>query len=99
MDKIDLKPFIKQKVQEWKRAKQQNPNMKSLEQVGAELLGISLSGTLQNDRVANRILHQLDSQGKKNRLERYISQMSQEERKYVSLVGILEEFRPVSLDG
>ena len=98
MDKIDLKPFLKQKVQEWKRAKQQNPNMKSLEQVGTELLGISLNGTLQNDRVANKILHQLDSQGKRNRLERYVGQMSKEERKYVSLVGILEEFRPISLD-
>ena len=98
MDKIDLKPFLKQKVQEWKRAKQQNPNMKSLEQVGAELLGISLNGTLQNDRVANKILHHLDSRGKRNRLERYVSQMSQEERKYVSLVGILEEFRPISFD-
>jgi hypothetical protein len=38
MDKIDLKPFLKQKVQEWKRAKQKNPDMKSLEQVGIELL-------------------------------------------------------------
>ena len=99
MERIDLKPFLKQKVQEWKRATQKNPNMKSLEQVGAELLGITLGAHQQNDRVANKILHELDSQGKKSRLERYISQMSSEERKYVSLVSILEEFRPISLDG
>jgi hypothetical protein len=78
MDKIDLKPFLKQKVQEWKRAKQKNPNMKSLEQLGAELLSVALSENLQNDRVANKILLQLDSQGKKSRLERYVNQMSQE---------------------
>ncbi len=99
MEKIDLKPFLKQKVQEWKRATQKNPNMKSLEQVGAELLGIALSTTQQTNRVASKILHQLDSQGQKNRLERYVSQMSQEERKYVSLVGILEEFRLIGIDG
>jgi hypothetical protein len=99
MDKIDLKPFLKQKVQEWKRAKQQNPDMKSLEQVGAELLGVSLNEDQQNERLARKILLQLDSLGKKNRLERYVNQMSKEERKYVSLVGILEEFRPVSLEG
>jgi hypothetical protein len=98
VNKIDLKPFLKQKVQEWKRAKQQNPSMKSLEQVGAELLGIFLAENQQNDRVANKILHSLDAQGKKGRLELYVGQMSAEERKYVSLVGILEEFRPISLD-
>jgi hypothetical protein len=94
VDKIDLKPFLKQKVQEWKRAKQKNPDMKSLEQVGAELLGVSLREDQQNERVVAKILFQLDSLGKKNRLERYVNQMSKEERKYVSLVGILEEFRP-----
>ena len=99
MDKRDLKHILKQKVQEWKRAKQQNPDMKSLEQVGAELLGVTLSEDQQNERVVRKILLQLDSLGKKNRLERYINQMSKEERKYVSLVGILEEFRPVSLEG
>ena len=99
MDKIDLKPFLKLKVQEWKRASQKNPDMKSLEQVGKELLGVALSENQQNDRVANKILLQLDSQGKKSRLERYVNQMSEEERKYVSLISILEEFRPVSLDG
>jgi hypothetical protein len=98
MDKIDLKPFLKQKVQEWKRAKQKNPNMKSLEQVGVELLGVRLSEDQQNDRVVSRILVQLDSLGKKSTLERYVNQMSIEERKYVSLVGILEEFRPTTLE-
>ena len=99
MDKVDLKPFLKQKVQEWKRAKQKNPNMKSLEQVGVELLGVALREDQQNDRVVSKILLQLDSLGKKNRLERYVNQMSKEERKYVSLVGILEEFRPTTLEG
>jgi hypothetical protein len=98
MDRIDLKPFLKQKVQEWKRAKQKNPDMKSLEQVGRELLGVALRENQQNDRLANRILFHLDTQGKKSRLERYVNQMSQEERKYVSLVSILEEFRPVGLE-
>ncbi len=98
MDKIDLKPFLKQKVQEWKRAKQKNPDMKSLEQVGRELLGVALRENQQNDRLANKILFQLDTQGKKGRLERYVNQMSQEERKYVSLVSILEEFRPANLE-
>jgi hypothetical protein len=99
MDKIDLKPFLKQKVQEWKNAKQKNPNMKSLEQVGKEILGLCLSEDQRNDRVASKILLQLDSLGKKSKVERYINEMSKEERKYVSLVGILEEFRPVSLGG
>ena len=98
MDRIDLKPFLKQKVQEWKRAKQKNPDMKSLEQVGRELLGVALRENQQNDRLANKILLHLDTHGKKSRLERYVNQMSQEERKYVSLVSILEEFRLVGLE-
>ncbi len=97
MDRIDLKPFLKRKVQEWKQAKQKNPNMKSLEQVGAELLGVALSEKQQNDRLASMILLRLDGLGKKSRLERYVNQMSKEERKYISLVGILEEFTSINL--
>jgi hypothetical protein len=99
MEKIDLRPFLKQKVQEWKKAKQKDPNMKSLEQVGVELLGMCLNEDQQNARVASAILLRLDSLGKKSKVERYINEMSREERKYVSLVGILEEFRPLSLEG
>ena len=99
MDRIDLRPFLRQKVQEWKRAKQRNPHMKSLEQVGEELLGLPLKEDQQSDRVVTRILLHLDTIGKRRRVETYVSQMSQEERKYVSLVGILEEFRPTSLEG
>jgi len=99
VDRIDLRPFLRQKVQEWKRAKQRNPHMKSLEQVGEELLGLPLKEDQQSDRVVTRILLHLDTIGKRRRVETYVSQMSQEERKYVSLVGILEEFRPTSLEG
>ena len=99
MDRIDLRPFLRQKVQEWKRAKQRNPHMKSLEQVGEELLGLPLKEDQQSDRVVTRILLHLDTIGKRRRVETYVSQMSKEERKYVSLVGILEEFRPTSLEG
>ncbi len=91
---IKLKPFLRKKVHEWKRASRQDPDMKSLEQLGAELLGIELSACHQDARLADRILRELESYGKKDRLANYIAQMSQEERKYVSLVGILEEFRP-----
>ena len=73
--------------------------MKSLEQVGEELLGLPLKEDQQSDRVVTRILLHLDTIGKRRRVETYVSQMSQEERKYVSLVGILEEFRPTSLEG
>ena len=99
MDRIDLRPFLRQKVQEWKRAKQRDPHMKSLEQVGEELLGLPLKEDQQSDRVVTRILLHLDTIGKRRRVETYVSQMSQEERKYVSLVGILEEFRPTTLEG
>jgi hypothetical protein len=78
VDRIELRPFLRQKVQEWKRAKQRNPHMKSLEQVGEELLGLPL---------------------REDQQETYVSQMSKEERKYVSLLAILEEFRPASLEG
>jgi len=99
VDRIDLRPFLRQKVQEWKRAKQRDPHMKSLEQVGEELLGLPLKEDQQSDRVVTRILLHLDTIGKRRRVETYVSQMSQEERKYVSLVGILEEFRPTTLEG
>jgi hypothetical protein len=99
VDRIDLRPFLRQKVQEWKRAKQRNPHMKSLEQVGEELLGLPLREDQQSDRVVTKILLHLDTIGKRRRVETYVSQMSTEERKYVSLVGILEEFRPTSLEG
>ena len=99
MDRIDLRPFLRQKVQEWKRAKLRDPHMKSLEQVGEELLGLPLKEDQQSDRVVTRILLHLDTIGKRRRVETYVSQMSQEERKYVSLVGILEEFRPTTLEG
>jgi hypothetical protein len=99
MDKIDLRPFLRQKVQEWKRATQRNPHLKSIEQIGRELLGVYLSEHQRSDRLASKIMHQLDSMGKRNRMEKYISQMSGEERKYISLVGFLEEFRPTSLEG
>ena len=99
MDKIDLRPFLRQKVQEWRRAKQSNPHMKSLEQVGEELLGLPLRENQQNDRMVAKIILQLDTLGKRVRVETYVSQMSKEERKYVSLVAILEEFRPASLEG
>jgi hypothetical protein len=99
VDRIDLRPFLRQKVQEWKRATQRNPHMKSLEQVGEELLGLPLKEDQKSDRVVTRILLHLDTIGKRRRVETYVSQMSKEERKYVSLVGILEEFRPTSLEG
>ncbi len=99
MDRIDLRLFLRQKVQEWKRAKQKNPHMKSLEQVGEELLGLPLKEDQQNDRVVTKILLHLETIGKRRRVETYVGQMSNEERKYVSLVGILEEFRPTSLEG
>jgi hypothetical protein len=34
----------------------------------------------------------LEGLGKKDRLENYVNHMSQEERKYVSLISLLEEF-------
>ncbi len=98
MEAIDLKPFLRQKVREWKKAKQKNPHLKSLEQVGEELLGVCLREDQHNDRVVSKILHQLDTLGKRRRVERYVGQMSEEERRYVSLVGILEEFRPASAE-
>lgn len=99
MDKIELKPFLRQKVQEWKKATQRNPQLKSIEQIGKELLGVYLGEHQRSDRLASKILHQLDSMGKRSRMEKYITQMSKEERKYISLVGILEEFRPIGFDG
>jgi hypothetical protein len=99
VDRIDLRPFLRQKVQEWKKAKQRNPHVKSLEQVGEELLGLPLREDQQSNRVVTEILLQLDTLGKRGRVETYVSQMSREERKYVSLVAILEEFRPASLEG
>lgn len=99
MDKIELRPFLRQKVQEWKKATQKDPQLKSIEQVGREMLGVYLSERQRSDRLASQILQQLDSLGKRNRMEKYISQMSNEERKYISLVGILEEFRPSNIEG
>ena len=99
MDRIDLRPFLRQKVQEWKKAKQRNPHVKSLEQVAEELLGLPLREDQQSNRVVTEILLQLDTLGKRGRVETYVSQMSKEERKYVSLVAVLQEFRPASLEG
>ena len=48
-----------------------NPNMKSLSQVRGELLGVTLSANRQNGRVANKMLHQLDSQGKEQAVAAY----------------------------
>ena len=99
MDRVDLRPFLKQKIQEWKKATQRNPQLKSIEDVGRVMLGVYLSEHQRSDRLASKILQQLDSMGKRNRMEKYISQMSNEERRYISLIGILEEFRPTNIDG
>lgn len=92
MDTIDLAPFLKQKVQEWKRAQQRDPELKSLEQVGREFLDLQVRNSQHSARIAAKISSRLEGLGKKNRVESYINQMSQEERKYVSLVSLLEEF-------
>ena len=55
MEAVDLKPFLRQKVREWKMAKQKNPHLKSLEQVGEELLGICLSCTTNCGRRRPRV--------------------------------------------
>ena len=99
MDRVDLRPFLRQKVQEWKKATQRNPQLKSIEEVGREMLGVYLSEHQRSDRLASQILQQLDNMGKRNRMEKYISQMSNEERRYISLIGILEEFRPSNIEG
>jgi hypothetical protein len=99
MDKIDLRPFLRQKVKEWKKATQMNPQLKFIEDVGREMLGVYLSERQRGDCLASKILNQLDSMGKRNRMEKYISQMSKEERRYISLIGILEEFGPAHIEG
>lgn len=92
MDTVDLTPFLKQKVQEWKKAQQKDPELKSLEQVGRELLDLQVSDCQHSARIATKISSRLEGLGKKDRVENYINQMSQEERKYVSLISLLEEF-------
>jgi hypothetical protein len=92
MDAVDLTPFLRQKVQEWKRAQQRDPELKSLEQVGREFLGLQVRDRQHSMRIAAKILLRLEDLGKRDRIEDYINQMSQEERKYVSLMGLLEQF-------
>jgi hypothetical protein len=92
MDTVDLTPFLKQKVQEWKKAQQRDPELKSLAQVGKELLDLQVLDSQHSARIAAKISSKLEGLGKKNRVESYINQMSQEERKYVSLISLLEEF-------
>ena len=98
MDTVDLRPFLRQKVQEWKKAQARHPDLKPLSQIGRELLSVHLDDGQQNTQLANRILIKLDNLGKRSRLESYVNQMSREERKYVSLLGILEEFRPTAIE-
>jgi hypothetical protein len=74
------------------------PGSEATEPIGRELLGVHLDDGQQNTQLANRILIKLDNLGKRSRLESYVNQMSREERKYVSLLGILEEFRPTAID-
>jgi hypothetical protein len=92
MNAVDLTPFLRQKVQEWKRAQQRDPELKSLEQVGRELLDLQVRNGQHCGRIAAKISSKLEGLGKKTGVENYINQMSQEERKYVSLVSLLEEF-------
>lgn len=92
MDTVDLTPFLKQKVQEWKKAQQKDPELKSLEQVGREFLDLQVRNCQHSARIAAKISSKLEGLGKKDRVENYINQMSQEERKYVSLISLLEEF-------
>jgi hypothetical protein len=92
MNTVDLAPFLRQKVQEWKRAQQKDPELKSLEQVGREFLDLQVRDCQHSARIAAKISMKLEGLGKKNSVESYINQMSQEERKYVSLISLLEEF-------
>jgi hypothetical protein len=98
MEAVDLTPFLRQKIQEWKRAQQRDPALKSLEQVGRDFLGLHVRDSQQNTRIAAKILLRLEDLGKRDRIEDYINQMSQEERKYVSLMGLLEQFSTSSAD-
>lgn len=92
MDIVDLTPFLKQKVQEWKKAQQKDPELKSLEQVGREFLDLQVRNRQHSARIAAKISSRIEGLGKKDRVESYINHMSQEERKYVSLISLLEEF-------
>lgn len=92
MDKVDLSLFFRQKVQEWKRAQQKDEELKSLEQVGREFLDLHVRGYQHSGRIAAKILVRLEEIGKRDGIENYINQMSREERKYVSLLSLLEEF-------
>ena len=79
-------------------AQARHPDLKPLSQIGRELLGVQLEDGQQNTLLANKILIKLDNLGKRSRFESYVNQMSREERKYVSLLGILEEFRPTVIE-
>lgn len=92
MNTIDLTPFLRQKVQEWKKAQQKDPELKSLEQVGREFLDLKVHDCQHSARIATKISMKLEGLGKKAGVENYINQMSGEERKYVSLISLLEEF-------
>ncbi|HAR97127.1 MAG TPA: hypothetical protein DCR97_14370 [Deltaproteobacteria bacterium] len=92
VDTVDLTPFLKQKVQEWRKAQQKDPGLKSLEQVGKDFLDLQFRGSQHSARIAAKISSRLEGLGKRDRIENYINHMSQEERKYVSLISLLEEF-------